>query len=333
MTTPNLFTSYLTALGVPFTPEASAKAFDGMSFKSLFGLSRLLTSYGIENQALQLADISQLRQIPTPFMAQTAGGFVVVESISPDGYTFSSKNGKQTVETADFEDDATGIVLLAYPDDNSAEPDYASHRFYSLAAKAKLWVLVLCAAALLVYGFVASRLWSNLSTVLLVLVDFAGIGVTWLLILKSLKVSSKSADSLCGILKEHGCDTVLEQKASKFFGLFGWSEVGFAYFTVCTALLFIFPQHIGCLALINGCCLPFTVWSIWYQRFRLHTWCTLCVMTQCILWLQFLCYFFGGWWHYAFPLSVPFFAMAAAFVVALLTLNRIVTFIEKRTAE
>ena len=165
---------------------------------------------------------------------------------------------------------------------------------------------------------------------LLAAVDFAGIFVTWLLLLKSLKVKSRSADRICGVLQEHGCDHVLEQKASTFFGIFSWSEVGITYFSLSTLLLFLFPSQIHNLALINGCCLPFTVWSIWYQKFRIKTWCTLCVTTQCLLWLQFFCYLAGGWWKDVFPIGLPFFMMVAAYGAVLMAVNKVVSFIKRK---
>ena len=88
-----------------------------------------------------------------------------------------------------------------------------------------------------------------------------------------------------------------------------------------------FPDMMHRLALANGCCLPFTFWSIWYQRFRIHTWCTMCVITQGLLWLQFFCYLSGGWWHDIFPLTLPLFALLAAYVAAVLGLNRVSEFI------
>lgn len=326
----SIFSDFLAELEVPHTTSASDAAFDGMNFKSLFGFTRLLGSYGIESDVYRLADNSAATTIPAPFLAQTNSGFVIVTGHEDDRVTYKYHGRDYTVPAPDFVKSLTGVVLLAYPAEESKEPDYGKHRFYEIASTVKLWVLVLCAAALGVFGFIEAGLWRHLSTIFLTIVNLAGIGVTWLLILKSLKVSSNSADKICGILKEHGCDTVLEQKASKFFGLFGWSEVGFTYFTLSTLYLFLFPQYIGCLALINGCCLPFTVWSIWYQRFRLHTWCTLCVITQCLLWLQFFCFLFGGWWSGAFANIVPLIAMGAGYVGVLLTLNRVMTFIEKR---
>ncbi len=326
----SIFSDFLAELEVPHTTSASDAAFDGMNFKSLFGFTRLLGSYGIESDVYRLADNSAATTIPAPFLAQTNSGFVIVTGHENDRVTYKYHGRDYTVPAPDFVKSLTGVVLLAYPTEESKEPDYGKHRFYEIASTVKLWVLVLCAAALGVFGFIEAGLWRHLSTIFLTIVNLAGIGVTWLLILKSLKVSSNSADKICGILKEHGCDTVLEQKASKFFGLFGWSEVGFTYFTLSTLYLFLFPQYIGCLALINGCCLPFTVWSIWYQRFRLHTWCTLCVITQCLLWLQFFCFLFGGWWSGAFANIVPLIAMGAGYVGVLLALNRVMTFIEKR---
>ena len=85
------------------------------------------------------------------------------------------------------------------------------------------------------------------------------------------------ADKICGLIDRTGCGTVLSTKASKFFGLFGWSEVGFSYFGVSLACLLVFPQHIGYLALVNACCCPFSFWSVWYQKYRAKAWCTLCL--------------------------------------------------------
>lgn len=325
----SIFSDFLAELGVPHTVSGSDAAFEGMNFQSLFGFSRLLNSYGIDSEAYRLTDKEETTSIPVPYIAQLNDGFVIVTGYGNGTITYKCREKEQTKRKDEFVNSMTGVVLLAYPGENAGEPDYHKHRFFEIASGVKLWLLIVCTFALAVFGFIQAGLWKNVSTIFLTLVNFAGIGVTWLLILKSLKVNSGSADKICGILKEHGCDTVLEQKASKFFGLFGWSEVGFTYFTLSTLYLFLFPQYIGCLALINGCCLPFTLWSIWYQRFRLHTWCTLCVITQCLLWMQFFCYFFGGFWGSAFDNIIPLLAMGAGYVAGLMGLNRVMEFIER----
>ena len=153
------------------------------------------------------------------------------------------------------------------------------------------------------------------------MIDMAGLYLTYLLLQKSLKIHNPTADRVCRVLQEGGCDSVLETKASSFFGIFSWSEVGFAYFSVSLSCLLVFPQWIGCLALCNLLCLPFTFWSIWYQKFRARVWCTLCVSVQCSLWLLFFCYLAGGWLKDLFPLKIEFFVLGLSYLAVLLALN------------
>lgn len=327
----SLLNDFLEALGVPHTREYADRAFATMPFKSLFGLSRQLKAYGIDNVAAQWTDKSVLPSIPAPFLARTSDGrFVIVEEIDAvgDGVTFRCRHeGERIVPVSDFEEMWSGLALLAYPTGTSAEPDLAVHRFKAVTARAKSWLLALCAVILLGAGIVNAAVYNSLSRIALLLVDIAGLGVTWLLILKTLKVSSKSADRICAVMQDHGCDTVLEQKASTFYGIFSWSEVGLSYFAVSTLTFLIFPGALHWLALINLCCLPFTFWSIWYQHWRLRTWCTLCVTTQALLWLQAGAYLWAGSW--SDPLPVAYIILIAAYGAALLATNRIVTFIKR----
>lgn len=330
-----VFSDFLKVLGVEHTEEYSDQAFRTMPFKSLFGFSRLLTQYGIPNEALQIEDKSQLSSLPVPFMAQEETYFVIVTGITKNADGTGSVNllhfgNPETWTLADFEARSSGVVLLAKPDSDSREPDYARHHLHEVAMKGKRYVMLTAFIFLAVCGFAFSGVWRHISTILLTAVDLAGIVITWFLLLKSLKVKSKAANRICGVLEEGGCDTVLEQKASTFFGLFSWAEVGFSYFALTTLVLFIFPGQIMNLAILNACALPFTVWSIWYQKFRIKTWCTLCVTTQTLLWCQFFCLLLGGWWKGAFPIRLPLFMLGAAFVTAFLGLNAVMTFIKAR---
>lgn len=331
-----IFSDFLRELHVPFTEDYADAQFRGMSFKSLFGFSRLLNSYNIPSEAVQIQDKSQLQELPTPFLAQTGTFFVKVTGFG------TGKDGKPVVNLLHFGEkeswtieqfDAqwSGIVLLALAGKQSAEPDYQKHHWHEMAMKSKSKLMLAAILFLGVFGFIYAGIGRNLSTILLTAVDIAGIIITWFLVLKTLKVKSASANKICGVLEEGGCDHVLEQKASTFFGLFSWSELGITYFSLSTLFLFLFPEDIKWLALINGCALPFTVWSIWYQKFRIKTWCTLCVTTQTLLWCQFFCYLFGGWWKDIFPLEIPLFLMGAAYLAVLLGVNAVMTFIKKRS--
>ena len=61
---PTILSDFLNELQVPHTAGASDRAFHSMPFRSLFGFSRLLASYGIDSRALDLTDRTKLADAP-----------------------------------------------------------------------------------------------------------------------------------------------------------------------------------------------------------------------------------------------------------------------------
>lgn len=324
---PTILTDLLVGLGVPHTRTYADRRFNTMTFRSLFGLSKVLQDYGVDSRALALGDkAADLPLLPTPFLAATADGFVVVDEVDPDKVKVNTCTGPQILCRDDFMRMWTGTVMLVSPHDNACEPDYHRNLFVQDATMAKKWILIAAAAFIFLYLFIANGIYAHFSTVLLSLINIGGLFVTYHLLLKSLNIHSDTGDSICGLIDRTGCHTVLSTSASSFFGLFSWSEVGFAYFSVSLGALLVFPEYIGYLALINACCCPFSIWSVWYQKTRAKAWCTLCLITQACLWLSLFCFIFGGWFARSFPLDIQFFVLAATYVVALLVLNAVMPF-------
>lgn len=328
-----LFCDYLSALGVPHTCSYSNRRFAGMPFQSLFGLTKLLEEYGVQSEGYQLNDKRELAELTPPFIAATPDGFVIVTSVDDTSVSYLTQGVAETVPFDSFARVWNGTVLLSFPDRDAAEPKYALHKRLEFFNRSKKWVLTAAVALLMAYLFVVNGIYRSIWSVLLMLIDMGGIYFTYLLVQKSLKIHNPAADRVCGVLQAGGCDSILETKASKFFGLFGWSEVGFAYFSVSLITLMLLPEMLPWLALCNLCCLPFTVWSIWYQRFRAHKWCTLCVCVQGSLWLLFFCYLFGGWLKEAWPLSLNFVALGLAYLAVMLGLNALMPLIENKTEQ
>lgn len=298
-----------------------------MTFKSLFGLAHLLKDYGVDSRGLNVADKAEMLKLAPPFLAQAANGvFVIVTGIGDGRVTYDSLGEIQSVPYTRFEDAMNGNVLVAFPDARSAEPGYASHRLTEVVARLSGYALALAALAVFVYFFVTRGIYAHVSTVLLTVFDLVGLYFSFLLLQKSLNIRTRAGDRVCGVLQKGGCDSIMSMKVSKLFGVFSWSEVGFGYFGISLITLLVFPHMWSSLALCNVCCLPYTVWSIWYQRFRAHKWCTLCVGVQTTLWLLFFCYLGGGHFHGAFPLKVDTFVLVAVYVTAVLALNLLMRF-------
>lgn len=328
-----LITDYLTTLGVPHTASYSENRLMNMPFKTLFGLSKLLEEYGVTSEAYYLEDKNEIHKITPPFLASTAVGEVIVTNLTSENISYLSQGVPETAVLTDFFKAWDGNVLLSYPASDACEPSYKAHARIEFFMKAKKWVLTFCVVALFLYLFIANRIYANISTIFISAIDLGGLYFTFLLVQKSLNIHNPAADRVCGVLEAGGCDSILETNASKFFGIFGWSEVGFAYFSVSLAAMLLFPSMLPWLALCNICCLPFTFWSIWYQRFKAHKWCTLCVCVQASLWLLFFCYCLGGWLKMAWPLSIHFFVLGVAYVGVMLGLNAIMPLIEKNSQQ
>ena len=325
-----LVTDLLTVLKVPFTKDYTKQRFETMPFKTLFGVSQLLKEYGVESKGYLLQDKAELTKLSVPFIAQTQGGLVIVTKINNDSIGYLTQGVPETIPANEFEESFTGVVLLPSVQKDAREPDYSKHLTTVIINASKNCLLWILTGLLTAYLIVIHDLWHYWSFWGLLAVDCFGIWLTYMLVQKSLSIKSHVADKVCGVLQEGGCDSILKTNASSFFGIFSWSEVGFTYFGVSLLAMLISPATIHWLSLINICCLPFTIWSISYQKFVAKHWCTLCVCVQASLWLQFICYLLGGWMKPVFPLDLGFFALGATFVMVLLALNKVLPHFSKQ---
>ena len=324
-----ILSDFLTILGVRHTDSYTNRSFRSMPFPTMFGLKKLLATYGVESVGLKLADSDMIDRLPTPFIAQTSRGMVIVTAVDADTVMYVTQSVEETAPKGRFSAAMTGNVFVAFADDNACEPGYAVHRFTEIANIAKKWVLAALAVALLGYAIVTNGIYRHISTVLLTIIDIAGVYISTLLVMKSAHIKSRHADAVCSVVQAGGCDDTLATPASKFVGIFGWSEVGLAYFGVSLGCLLMFPDHIDDLALCNLICLPFSFWSVWYQKFKAKSWCTLCLCVQSLLWLSFFCYLGGGWLRQAFHPGTGFLVLGACYVAVMLAINAIIPLIDR----
>lgn len=315
-----IFSRFLSALGVPHTNFWSDAQFRHMTFKSLYGLSHLLTEYGVENEGVRFTNKTEISRLDVPFLAQLrSGAFVIVTGISGDKVDYESRGEYLETSFDDFIKAWNGIALLAYPDSGSAEPEYRSHRLTEIISGLARYAFFCCVAIVFFWFFITRGLYGHVSTLLLTVFNCAGLYFSYLLLQKSLNIHTAASDKVCGVLEQGGCDSIMQLKVSRLFGVFSWSEVGFGYFGISLITLLLFPHMWPALAICNVCCLPYTFWSIAYQKFVAKHWCTLCVGVQTTLWLLFFCYVGGGW--LGMPIHLDFVVLLAVYAAAVLGLN------------
>ena len=316
----NLFMQTCEVLNIPHTRTFTNRIFNEHPYKySLFGLSQMLEGYGVSNHGVRFVEKEvALDEMAAPFVAQVSGDLALVTSINADSVTYRWYDDIVHVSREQFLNLWSGVVLLVAPDEHAGEPHYVEHRHAERIQKAKAWGAVGCVA--IIMGFAAIQQASHYSsfTLSLFILNLAGLYLSYLLIQRQLKVSSNIADRLCNLLKHATCTDILDTSAAKVaFGI-SWSEIGAAYFSVNTIALLLFPETFPILGLFSFATLSYTVWSLWYQRFRAHTWCALCLLVQVVFILQAIVFLVYVLTHVAplFPIHhTSFIALQFAFIV------------------
>lgn len=326
----SLFSDFLTALGVRHTEDYSDRRFEEMPFQTMFGLANLLKDYGVGNSGVSVeapARKDALAAFRTPFIIDTPVGFLIVLKTDGDSVTYMSHQKVFSVPSAEILDSWNGIALLAAPDSDSIEPEYGLHHVAEMSKSVKYYVLVILAAALTGFAMWRTGLYADWAAWLVLVFDCSGIWLSWMLVQKSLGIHNSAAEAVCSVLEEGGCDQLAQSEASSFMGIFKWSEVGLAYFSVSLLAMLLFPALLPVLAAINILCLPYTVWSIMYQKFKAKVWCTLCVCVQATLWLLFGAYILGGWTYRIEPFTpdfwINFLVLGCCYVGVLLGINHL----------
>lgn len=281
----------------------------------------MLSNYQIPNAGLQLNDKEEIISLQTPFIAQASNDFVLVTKLYGDSIEYIWRAKKLNTTISEFKTIWTGVVLLAEPDEDSKEPEYSKH---IVKERFVITEKIIIAVFILTLSCAAFVHFSNVHLLArLVFVPIIGVGiyVSYLLLLKQMKIGSQSADKICSLFKKSDCNDVLETVAAKAFGIVGWSEVGFAYFIANMLIVVFMPDLLVYAAIINLIALPYTIWSVWYQKFRAKQWCPLCLIVQAILWLSFIA--FCGFGIIAMPLWNFYDIVIAAsfYVIPLLAVN------------
>ena len=90
------------------------------------------------------------------------------------------------------------------------------------------------------------------------------------------------------MLKQGDCNNILTSEYSQLLGIISWAEIGFSYFVFNLLVILLNPSWVRYLCIMNLFTLPYTFWSIWYQKYKMKTWCILCLSVQCILGSYFI---------------------------------------------
>ena len=226
---------------------------------------------------------------------ETARLAVLVSAEAEDVTLFDGEGRRKRLPIARLADVWSGVAVVFDREGYSPRP--AASRI-----RQKLWSARLSRVCL--YAFVVLAATLTLVRILaylpvrqgapVVLLAAFGLALSVVSVLQSAGVESLVGRRLCHREDDEGCGRVLTSRYAHLFGGFGWGEVGVGYFLLplCMAAVGLSAQSLWILSIVWILSALFIPYSLYIQRVRLRSWCTVCLL---VLVVEVLLAMLGIW--------------------------------------
>ncbi|MBD5425776.1 MAG: hypothetical protein HDR45_06240, partial [Bacteroides sp.] len=326
----DFFNVVLDTLNVKHSKSFIDDLLDNHNFdNSMYSIQNFLGNYNIKTEGVRYSEIPNLKHM-CPFIANIEHMWALVISVTDSVVKYVNvKHGGQIQEISlsIFEERWNKRALLIKSYDKAAEPNYIKYKQKDKISRLKFGIVVISSISLVVACLFNNKYISFPLYITALTLNGVGLILSLLLLKKQLHQPSKLGDKLCSIIENHECETVIE--SADFFGIAKFGEIGFGYFFTNIAFLLIAPKYVLALSLIAICVLPFSFWSIWFQKYRVREWCMLCLLSLSTMWLQAIGYLLFGLYRQPISYSiVPYLVtVGTTYVLIILFINWIVKYI------
>lgn len=259
------------------------------TYPSLKSLTNVLTDFGIEHRALKI-DRKQLQEYGTPVLLhyqENIPRFVAATHVTDQEITYYKSNlEKKTQSLTEFSQHWNGAALYVMEPEKKAFTCQLTEAFIKWSG----WLILLLTIALLgsvlfmyptdkwFYGLFLTKLIGLFFSILLLRHDWGKLSV--------------AERHFCSLSKSINCDAVLSSSASRLFGKIKMSDISVVYFLggfIC--LIIVLPLGgikpiLDILGLLSFCSLPYMLFSLSYQKFKVKKWCPLCLGVLSVLLIE-----------------------------------------------
>jgi uncharacterized membrane protein len=267
------------------------------NFPTLAAVSDALSVWQIPNLVVKIG-LNQLREIPLPaltYLNIDGGIFAPIRSVKDDSIEWlHTQKGWQRESPSSFESRWGGVVLLIEPNAQSGERDYPDNRQKDLINASRVPFLIV--GTLLCLALIFTIRWKELLIseshfMILFVCKLFGTIVGGMLLLQSTGSDNTFIQNICQLAGGQSCNNILQSKAAKITSWITWAELGTIYFaggflTLVLGLLTFDLSVISLLLVLSALVVPYTIYSIWYQRNIAKQWCVLCLAVQLIFILE-----------------------------------------------
>lgn len=260
------------------------------SFPTIWSLTETLLLFNIHIEVIKANwDILlENKDIPILLQLKESSNFLVlVTKITENEIIYIDGNKVKHTENKDkFLNKWDGIIIYLSDIDNNKQKNCNSKKRESKLYSTS-FAFCLCA-------FIGGILYINplINWMILFLLKIVGSIISYYLVKHSLGKTGDFENKICHLISTTDCNAVLSSSASKLFGKISMSDIGVVYFSGGILVLIggllsgYQAQSLNILAIFSLCSIPYTLFSIYYQRFIIKKWCLFCLAVISILWCE-----------------------------------------------
>ena len=291
----------LQLLGVPVTYSTlKEKLLLHPNFPSVAAIEDTFVELRVGALSFQI-EPEDLPEVEFPMLAMVSGDLVMVTALNNQSIEYLNPRSGWITEGLDlFQNKWNGIVLMIGADQESGEKEYKQKKKAERLEKYKQPIIFSIFSILLIIALLlgVNQFEQFMTWFPTFLLKIGGLSVCAVLLIYQIDRDNPFVQKVCEKKgQKTDCNSVLESSAAKLFGLINLSEIGAFYF-IGSFLMLLFgffnpmiEPTLSLLAIFNIIALPYTFFSIYYQGIILKKWCPLCLITQVILWLEFVALF------------------------------------------
>lgn len=284
------------------------------SYPSLHSITGVLSHFGIDNVAAQVASDSEtLQQLPEYFVAQIndANGpqLVTVKKHQTNYTIYDGVKKNFTLFKEDFIEKFTGIIVAV--EKNEAHNKDAP--FFNIN---KILPFIFFTTVILYLFYTIN---SSTFSYLHLLLSVIGIVISVALVKQEVGLQTTIGNAFCsGADEKKDCDAVLTSKGAEIIKGYKLSDFSLLYFSSLTILTFVTIINPSFAFTLSLFAIPITIYSIYYQYAVVKKWCLLCLTIVGIIWLQAIVVFYSQNFVFSFTLKeIIYFVLTLSFVFLL----------------
>jgi len=250
-------------------------------YPSVKSVTDTLDYFGVENMAVNVPKTA-FDELPNYFLAliKTSRISQPVLASKENGkvYLLSGKGAKNRITEDHFFKIWTGTLIVVEPKTTGRE--------FSLVTRLKKNTLTLLLIVALISIF-----WFTTATVRIFgLLSLMGLGISILFIKESLGTTDGITKKICGLLsnKKTDCQVVAKNSKGYIFQNIELVDIALVYFLSVGVTVITINVSIISLYVISAITLPIVLYTLYLQKYKMRSWCFLCVGLSVILISQFI---------------------------------------------